>query len=275
MLGGNLSLAWNASDRRLDYLSLAGGYMAGGFNIGTSIPAARRRFRPEFLWSLEAGTKRSSAAGRLRWQADVFYMRRVDQQVSTSVQTDPSDPLTYEFYTDNAARAENLGAEAALDWQTSPRWQLGGTLGLLRARYLDFSYNETSYDSSGNPVVVRRDLAGREQEYAPALQLALHAEYRHPAGYYARLDTQYSAPYYFSASHDQRARSRRLTNLRLGWQRGAWDASLWARNLFDASYALHGFYFGNEPPDFANRLYLQPGDPRQLGVTLRYHIDAN
>jgi hypothetical protein len=33
---------------------------------------------------------------------------------------------------------------------------------------------------------------------------------------------------------------------------------------------MHGFYFGNEPPDFANKLYLSPGEPRHAGITLRY-----
>ncbi|MFM2290143.1 MAG: hypothetical protein RL684_3286, partial [Pseudomonadota bacterium] len=35
---------------------------------------------------------------------------------------------------------------------------------------------------------------------------------------------------------------------------------------------LHGFYFGLEPPDYANKLYLQQGDPRQVGVTLGYDL---
>jgi iron complex outermembrane receptor protein len=51
-----------------------------------------------------------------------------------------------------------------------------------------------------------------------------------------------------------------------------WEASLWVRNLLDQRSALHGFYFGNEPPDFANKLYLEQGDPRQVGLSLRYRF---
>jgi hypothetical protein len=43
----------------------------------------------------------------------------------------------------------------------------------------------------------------------------------------------------------------------------------WLRNALDERYALRGFYFGNEPPDFPARLYLRLGDPRQAGVTAR------
>jgi hypothetical protein len=35
-------------------------------------------------------------------------------------------------------------------------------------------------------------------------------------------------------------------------------------------YAVRGFFFGNEPPDFADKLYIQRGDPRQVGVTFHY-----
>ena len=268
MVGGHLTLT--RSGEQLDYLTLARGYRAGGFNIGTGIPDERRQFRPEYLWNLELGRKGANAAATLNWQADVFYMRREDQQVSTSVQSDPSDPLTYQFYTDNAARGENYGLEAALQWQAGPRWQFGGSLALLRARYLDFSYYHTVYDSQGNPQLALRDLSGREQEYAPQLQLALQAGYRHPSGWYGRADAQGQSAFYASASHDQQLDARRLVNLRLGHARQAWDVSFWVRNLFDADYSVHAFYFGNEPPDFADRLYLQRGEPRQVGITVRY-----
>jgi iron complex outermembrane recepter protein len=268
MAGGNLSLQYRHSDTHSSYATLARGFKAGGFNIGTSVPVARRQFQPEYLWNLEFGTRRHR--GALRWQADVFYMRRVDQQVSTSVQTDPSDPLTYQYYTDNAARGYNGGAEAELQWQPAPRWQVDGTLALLRARYVDFSYRVVSYDQNGVPQVVLRDLAGRAQEYAPTTQLSLALGYRDPSGWFARLDGQHLATYFFSASHDQQAPSRTLLNLRAGYRHGEWEFSAWVRNLADASYALHGFYFGNEPPDFASKRYLSPGEPRQVGLTLRY-----
>jgi iron complex outermembrane receptor protein len=77
---------------------------------------------------------------------------------------------------------------------------------------------------------------------------------------------------YFSAADDTRARAYQLAHLRLGIARGPWTASLWVRNLFDARYAVHGFYFALEPPDFAAKQYLQLGDPRQVGVTLHYDL---
>jgi len=48
---------------------------------------------------------------------------------------------------------------------------------------------------------------------------------------------------------------------------------LWGRNLFDKRYAVRGFYFGNEPPDFPNALYTRQGDPRHIGVTIEKGFD--
>ena len=96
--------------------------------------------------------------------------------------------------------------------------------------------------------------------------------WRAPSGWYARLGGEAVDALYFSAADDTRARAFELVHLRAGFARGPWNASLWVRNAFDGGYARHGFYFGLEPPDFAPRQYLQAGDPRHLGVTLRYDL---
>ena len=68
-------------------------------------------------------------------------------------------------------------------------------------------------------------------------------------------------------SHDQRSDAYALAQLRAGVERGPWRAEIWVRNIFDTDYAVRGFYFGNEPPDFPPTLYTRLGDPRQLGIT--------
>ena len=119
------------------------------------------------------------------------------------------------------------------------------------------------------------DLRGRGQAFAPEWQYALAAGYQHPCGVFARVDLNAQAGFYFSASHDQRAARRELVNLRAGWRSRRWTASIWARNLFNEHYSVDGFYFGDEPPDFPTKLYLQNGDPRQVGATLSYDLDRH
>ena len=47
---------------------------------------------------------------------------------------------------------------------------------------------------------------------------------------------------------------------------------LWGRNIFDETYTVRGFYFGNEPPNYPDKLYTQRGEPRQVGMTARYEF---
>ena len=257
--GGNLSWLWNANRAHQYYATLARGFKAGGYNIGAGIDPAQRRFRAETLWNLELGLRASGRDGNPSFQADVYAMRRVAMQVYSSRQLLADNPLTYVFFTGNAAHGDNIGVESELQWRPAAHWALTVTAAAQNTRYLGYVLNDG---------INQIDLRGRAQAFAPAWQVALGAGYEHPAGGFARLDVQAQGGYYFSASHNQQAQRRELVNLRVGWRRQGWTASLWARNILDARYAVQGFYFGDEPPDFPVKLYLQNGDPRQFGVTV-------
>ncbi|MDH4167738.1 MAG: TonB-dependent receptor, partial [Gammaproteobacteria bacterium] len=111
MVGGQVSLQGPLGESNQWYATVARGYKAGGFNIGQFVPDDRRQFRPEYLWNAESGMRFSSAAARVQGDIALFCMWREDQQVATSFQLDPGDPLSYVFYTDNAARGRNYGLE--------------------------------------------------------------------------------------------------------------------------------------------------------------------
>jgi outer membrane receptor protein involved in Fe transport len=261
--GGHVSLEFRPSERDNVYATLARGYKAGNFNIGRAVPEDRRTFDAEFLWSFELGYKARSADERLAMQFALFEMRREDQQVSTSFQLTPGDPLSFIFFTDNAARGRNRGLESTLSWRATPRFQLGASLGLLDTEYIGYRFGD-------------RDLDGREQAHAPQYQASLSGEFRSPRGVLAQLDVQSVDDFYFDASHDERAPAYTLVNLRLGYQAQRWAGYFWVRNVFDTDSAMRGFLFGNEPegdpsnPQFPPHRYVQPGDPRHLGVTFTY-----
>ena len=50
------------------------------------------------------------------------------------------------------------------------------------------------------------------------------------------------------------------------------SSELWMRNAFDKYYSTRGFYFGNEAPDFIDTLYRRQGDPKNIGLSLRYNF---
>lgn len=244
MSGGELTLLHDHSDRVTSFLRLAKGYKAGGFNTGI-VPTGLRHFAAEEMWSLESGLKFGLGGGDLQVNASVFAARYKNQQVRMSEQLIPGDPASFVIFTVNAGRGESLGLEADLRWMPNERWTMHASAGLLNA-----------------------DLeTGRGQAHAPAYTLGAGATYHHPRGFIAGLDVHAKDEFYFDISHDQKSAACQLVHARLGYEADSWTVRLWARNLFDENYAVRGFYFGNEPPDFPNTIYTRAGDPRQAGVT--------
>ena len=259
MAGGHVSISAPVGETADWYVTASRGYKAGGFNIGQFVPPERREFAPEYLWSLESGLRFANAGRTLEAGVALFHMWREDQQVATSFQLDPGDPLSYVFYTDNAAQGRNYGLEASLEWRVRPAITLAATLGLLESAYIDYRYGD-------------RNLDGREQAHAPGYQYALSGQWQDERGWLARVDLNGSDAFYFDASHDQRSKPYTLVNLRGGRARERWSVYVWGRNVFDENHAVRGFYFGLEPPDYANKLYVQRGDPRNFGITLEWRI---
>jgi outer membrane receptor protein involved in Fe transport len=269
MTGGELALSWRLASGRSAYFRVARGYKAGGFNISLAgvdfstidnaeITANELQFGPEYLTSVESGYRFTSANGRLSAEADVFYAWRTDEQIKIPLQLRLGDPSSFLFVTANAERATLSGIEGNLDWRATERLDFSAAVGLLDTKIERFS--------------LFPELEGREQAHAPPYTFSLGAEYRVPSGWFARLDLSGMGTFFYDYGYDIKSKPYTLTNLKVGrdWQH--WSASLWARNVFDTRYFVRGFYFGNEPPDFPNKLYTRLGDPRQYGFTLRYRF---
>ncbi len=179
MVGGHLALTREFSPGQSAYVALTRGYKAGGVNTtAEDISDDLRNFDPEFLWNLEVGLRTRSADGAFDSRTSLFYMRRTDQQVSSSVQSDPEDPLTFVLLTDNAARGDNLGLESELGWNASRGLRFEATVGLLRARFLDYTRD------AGTPE--ERNLDKRDAAHAPNYQLGLAANWHSSSGWFAR-----------------------------------------------------------------------------------------
>jgi outer membrane receptor protein involved in Fe transport len=254
--GGEIALRFNHSDAVTSFINLSKGYKANGFNLGLSIPDEYRTFDSETLYNLEAGIKTSLLDRTLSINASIFASRHNDAQVRTSFQLNPGDPTSFGYVTINVEESDALGIEADVRWLPTDSLMLYATLGLLNTEFNDVS------------ALSLANLEGRSKAHAPDYTIAFGGSYEHPGGFFARVDVSARDAFYFDVAHDERSRSYQLVNARVGYRSDSWSATLWARNAFDEDYAVRGFYFGNEPPDFPNALYTRSGDPRQVGVTI-------
>jgi iron complex outermembrane receptor protein len=258
--GGQASIDYTVADGQHVYALIARGYKASGFNLSPGLPANQLQFGPESDLNFEIGHKAQMSEGRLRIDTSLFYMVRHNEQLLTSEQLDPSNPNTFVFFTGNAKSGFNYGLESTLSWAAAKSLEFGGSLGLLQSEYHGFVQNGVT-------------LPDRALPHAPPWQAAVNATWRDPRGPYARLDvTGMGSFFYDLPPNDTRSSAYGLVNGKLGWDASRWQVYLWGRNLLNKNYTVRGFFFGDEPPDFPNKLYVQLGEPRNWGVhfTVRF-----
>jgi outer membrane receptor protein involved in Fe transport len=259
MLGGSTAIQKDLTESVRGYLSVSRGYKGGGFNPGTRVPTERRQYDPEYLWNFELGTKGTFLDKKLSSNLALFYNLRRDQQLKFAIQDNPSDPLSFTYLTESSAEGRSIGLELENTYQALPWWQL-----FVSGSLLDSEFTSVPSESS--------DLQGRAVSGAPSWQYSAgtRADFGH--GVFGRIEITGKDAFYFDDSHNQHSSPYALFNASLGWRHDRWQVLLWSRNLFNERYDVRGFYFGNEPPDFPNRLYVQRGDPRAFGCTLSYNF---
>jgi outer membrane receptor protein involved in Fe transport len=215
-------------------------------------------YNPEYLWNYEIGTSLFNSNASLLFEAVLFWSDRENQQVLISKQTDPNNPTTFQYLTQNAASGRNYGAELNLKARLTDELDLFVALGLLKTEI-------RHYQS-------RPELDGRRQAHAPAKSYTLGIKWQASKQLHLSMDLSGKSSFYYSDSHTQKSKAYSLVNLSLGYRHKDWIYEVWVRNAFDRYYSVRGFYFGNEPPNFPDQLYQRQGDPRHWGVLVRYEF---
>ena len=260
MLGGKISLNKILSHSSNIFFSVARGFNQGGFNLNLGLAPDSKNsnlyYDPEFLTNYEIGLNSQLFNEMMNIAAVIFYSDRKDQQVLISTQVDPTDPNTFSFLTQNAAEGTNKGLELNVNLKLTESLDFFSRLGLLKTEI--------------NNWKSRPDLEGRAQAHAPKRSYALGVSWSITDRASLSLDLVGKSSFYYSDSHDNQSKSYALTNLSYNYSIGHWTYSVWARNIFDKYYSVRGFYFGNEAPDFKDKLYERHGDPRHIGITARY-----
>lgn len=259
MWAGQLALKQDISDKVQSYLQFSRGFKGGGFNPGTRVPSERRMYDPESLWNMELGLKGNAFAHALTFDSALFHALRRNAQLKFAFQDNPSDPLSFTYLTDSVARGESTGLESNVRWKAFERVTL----------FANGMAMESNYTAAPNEV---SNLIGRSYSHAPNWQYAVGAHYQLTDSFFLQSDLSRQASFYFDDSHNQKSTPYSLLNLSAGIRRSNWSWSIWAKNVLDENYPVRGFYFGNEPPDFPNKKYVQRGDPTFFGTTLSFYF---
>ena len=262
MSGGKISLVKKTDDDSNIYFSIARGYKQGGFNLGLdatdNLVKQSLIYDPEYLTNYELGVSSYLKGRDLNYSLVIFFSERKDQQVLISRQVDPSDPNTFSYLTQNAAEGENYGIEITSSYLIANNLYVYANLGFLKT-------NIKNWES-------RIDLENRSQAHAPEHSYSIGGNLNLKNNFYLKLDINGKSSFYYSDSHDNQSKSYQLTNLTFGYSNANFTADLWIRNLFDKYYSTRGFFFGNEAPNFIDTLYRRQGDPKNIGISLRYNF---
>jgi len=165
--------------------------------------------------NFEVGLK--GRANRWSFDTSVYYIRVEDEIVPTLV-----DGQT-RFK--NAGRTNKKGFEFNGQYRLSDGFTLGGS----------YAFSDYDYDEF---IDAGRDYSGNQMPYVPRHQYSLFAEYRHPSGFKARLQSNSWGSYYMDPANSEKYGGYDfVTDLSLGYETGPHSFSLNVQNLFDKHYA--------------------------------------
>ena len=262
MSGGKISLVKKTNDDSNIYFSIARGYKQGGFNLGLdatdNLVKQSLIYDPEYLTNYELGLSSYLKDRDLNYSFVIFFSERKDQQVLISRQVDPSDPNTFSYLTQNAAEGENYGIEITSNYLLTDNLYIYANLGFLKTKIKNWES--------------RIDLEDRSQAHAPERSYSIGGNLNFKNNFYLKLDINGKSSFYYSDSHDNQSKRYQLTNLTFGYLNANFSVDLWIRNLFDKYYSTRGFFFGNEAPNFIDTLYRRQGDPKHIGISLKYNF---
>ena len=256
LLSGIASLRKYLNDSDYLFYNLSRSEKPGGVNPGISITPDRKLYSSESLLMNELGAF-AQWSNRSAAKLTAFYGNRQDQQVRTSFQSDPNDPLTFAYFTDNAASGNLYGLELETVTKLFDRVSLRVSGALLRTEINDL-------------VLIDHVVNGRDQSYAPRWSYDSSVDYDFGRGWYAGAGVGGKDKFFYDDSHDQISSVYNLLDAHVGYQTAHWNIELWGTNLGNERYGTRGFFFGNEPPNFEAKKYVQLGDPRMIGVTVSY-----
>ncbi|MHA6719990.1 TonB-dependent receptor [Sphingomonas sp. RS6] len=209
-------------------------------------------YDPEYSWNYEGALRSKWFGGRLTINANAFYMKWRDQQVTAYFGLN-----SYDYNTVNAAGSHLYGFEVEANARITPAIDAYASIGHVRTKYDEFQL------PSGATSTI--DLTDTQFPYAPSWTLAGGANVRFGGGFTANLNANYRSSMFTGVGQDQSSYAvsgRTLVNGQIGYETGSWKLFVFARNLFDEKYKQYQY-------TAVNQAIL--GEPQTFGVGAGIH----
>jgi iron complex outermembrane receptor protein len=246
------------------YASGAKGFRSGGTNsVPSQCGAGAGSFKSDSLWSYEVGSKDTLFDGRMNLRAAAY---RIDW---SNIQQSILLPCAFSV-TQNAGTATSTGVELEADVAPIHGLNLSFGVGYGNAKITSVPPGATGF------------VAGQSLNGVPKLTASLMGEYTVPTNFGAAfIRSQYSytgrsvSYSVISVQNGGRARdSYSLVDLHVGGSSGPWEASLFAKNLFDVRANLgdeQSEIIELQSPTVRPRWLIS--QPRTIGVEIKYRFN--
>jgi iron complex outermembrane recepter protein len=246
------------------YTSAAKGFRAGGTNsVPDQCGAGAGTYKSDSLWSYEVGTKDTLFDGRMNLRVAGYRIdwKNIQQSILLS--------CTYSV-TENAGTATSTGAELEADIAPMRGLNMSLSVGYDRAKI-------TSVPPSATGFVTGQELNG-----VPKMTVSLLTDYSIPTSFgSAFIRPQYSftgrSVSYSVVPVQDGGRPRAsysMVDLHVGGIKGPWEASLFAKNLFDVRANLgdeQSEVIELQSPTVRPRYLI--AQPRTVGIEIKYRFN--
>ena len=270
----DISVQWFAQPHTMFYAKYGQGYKGGGFNQSITGGASVYNqffYQPEHVDAFEAGAKLRLLDNTLQLNADVFYSRFKNLQVSSVI----PDPVSVIFNVGNAATAITQGVEADFRWEPVNRLIFSGNAAYLDAHFDSYTKAPcyTAQTVAQGCVGTIQNSSGKMLPFAPKWKVDLQGQYTWllPSDFKltAAGEVESVDSYYLTYSLDplglQTAYVKLNARATLTLPGSRWDLSLVGRNLTNQLTSD----FGNTT-SLASSFFRFIEPPREIMLQVRY-----
>lgn len=247
---GGVSMDWTPDVTTA--LTVQKGYRSGGSSQNTA-RSTLEPYNPEHTLNFEGALRSKWLDGRLQLNANLFYTKWTDQQVSVNRGIN-----SYDYNTVNAGKSHLWGFEFEASHKLNRLFDVYATLGHVETKFDEFTLPAGTSATSSN-------LSGSQFSYAPKWTVAGGVNAHWGGGWTGNINANWRSGVFTSVGVDQaqnRVGARTVANARLGYDAGHWGAYLFLRNMFNAKYEQYAYRAGQ---------VAVLGEPQTIGGEVSLH----